>query len=89
MRILSAWCTDLGTQNIVTMDTSRIIDFFTRFYTIHEKIHHRVVLILVCTMEDLESAGELERIADLNDQFLQEQKKLATIIQSLRSKTFF
>lgn len=89
MRVLVAWCTDLRSQNMDTIDTSRIIDFFTRFYTIHEKIHHRVVLILICTMEDPKSIEELEWIADLNYQFLQEQKKLTAIIQSLQSKTFF
>jgi hypothetical protein len=88
MRILDAWCKDLRNQNMDTINTSRIIDFFTRFYTIHEKIHHRVILILICTVDDPESIEELKWISDLNDEFLQEQKNLIAIIQSLQLSTF-
>ena len=89
MRVLEAWCADLKGRDMKTIDTDTIIQFLEKFYTIHEKIHHRAVLILICTMEDSNCIEEIMVIDNLNSQFLEEQKKLTAILKSLRSKTFF
>ena len=89
MKLVEAWCTDLRSRDMRTIDTKTIINFFERFYIIHEKIHHRVVLIRACMMSDPTCIEELVAINNLDNRFLREQKRITKIIQSLRSKTFF
>jgi hypothetical protein len=89
MRVLEAWCADLKGRDMKTIDTDTIIQFLEKFYTIHEKIHHRVLIILGYIMSDSTSMEELDCINHINNQFLEEQKRLNSIIMALRSKTFF
>ena len=84
MRLLAAWCTELRNQ-----DTNTISHFFEKFYKIHEKIHHRAILILACTIDDPTSITALKIIHNLDNRFLREQERIKKMFQSLRSKTFF
>lgn len=88
MRVLSAWCSTYTSSND-PIDINTLILAIREFHRIHEKIHHRVIFILICTVKDPNSIKDIEIINDLNNQFLEEQKKLDTILRSLQIKNIF
>lgn len=65
---------------MININNDIVVSLLERFYIIHEKINHRVILIRLGTMDDPTSMEELKNISRLNNQFLVEQKEIIKMI---------